>query len=98
MSKGNLFLRDDTFFGVCEGLGEDFGIPSNLFRIAFAAGLFFSPLGAIAVYLGLGLILAVSHWLVPLPRPVARNDNEALAVAHDAPEHSEESDSLQIAA
>lgn len=60
-TKGNLFMRDDTFFGVCEGLGEDLRIPSNLFRVAFALGFFFSATGAVAIYLALGALVLVSR-------------------------------------
>lgn len=66
--KGNLFTRDDTFFGVCEGLGEDLRIPSNLFRVAFALGLFFSPAGAVIAYLGLGVLVLASRLIFPKPR------------------------------
>ena len=64
----NLFTRHDTFFGVCEGLGQDLRIPANLLRLAFAGLLFYSPLLALAVYAGLGLVIAITHWLVPAPR------------------------------
>jgi hypothetical protein len=47
-AQSNLFTRDDTFFGVCEGLGQDLGISPNLLRLAFAIGTFFNPVGAIA--------------------------------------------------
>jgi phage shock protein C len=63
--KGNLFTRDDTFFGVCEGLGEDLGIPSNIFRMAFALGFFFSPTGAVITYAALGAFVLVTRILLP---------------------------------
>lgn len=66
-SSYNLFTRPDTFFGVCEGLGEDLRIPANLLRIAFAAALFFNPQAAIATYLGLGILIAAVRWFVPNP-------------------------------
>lgn len=67
-TKGNLFTRDDTFFGVCEGLGEDLRIPSNLFRMAFALGFFFSPAAAVATYVALGVLVLVSRLAFPAPR------------------------------
>ena len=69
--KGNLFTRDDTFFGVCEGLGEDLRIPSNLFRVAFALGFFFSAQGALIAYAALGALVLFSRLVFPKPR-VAR--------------------------
>jgi phage shock protein PspC (stress-responsive transcriptional regulator) len=70
-SKGNLFTRDDTFFGVCEGLGEDLRIPSNLFRAAFALGFFFSPQGAVITYAALGVLVLVSRLVSRPPAPLA---------------------------
>lgn len=64
-NKGNLLLRNDTFLGVCEGLGQDFGFHANWLRIAFALAFFFSPVGVVAAYLGLGLIVAVSRLAFP---------------------------------
>ena len=65
MSKGNLILRNDTFFGVCEGLGQDFGFHANWLRIAFAAGFYFNPTIVIGTYLGLGVLVATSRFLIP---------------------------------
>jgi phage shock protein C len=67
----NIFMRHDTFFGVCQALGEDFGIPPNLFRLALVLGLFMQPLGAIAGYFALGLLVLISRLLAPVPRAKA---------------------------
>lgn len=75
--KGNLFTRDDTFFGVCEGLGEDLRIPSNLFRLAFAFGFFFSPATVLMVYFGVGALVLVSRVVFPNPRAPRRSRVEA---------------------
>jgi phage shock protein PspC (stress-responsive transcriptional regulator) len=79
--KGNLFTRDDTFFGVCEGLGEDLRIPSNLFRVAFALGFFFSPQGAIMVYAALGALVLFSRLVFPKPRVARKAAAPAVEVA-----------------
>ena len=34
----NPFTREDTLFGVCEALGEDFRFNPLLLRVAFGAG------------------------------------------------------------
>jgi phage shock protein C len=69
----NLLTRDDTFFGVCEGLGQDLRIPANFLRIGFAALLLASPLLAVKVYAGLGLVVLVSRLIYPAaPRRRAR--------------------------
>ena len=64
----SVFFRDDTFFGVCEALGEDFRINSNILRVVFALGLFFNPLGAIAAYAACGVLVLATRLLVPDPR------------------------------
>ncbi len=84
-SKGNLFMRDDTFFGVCEGLGEDLRIPSNLFRVAFALGFFFSPQGAVITYAALGVLVLVSRLAFPNPRAARRSAAVAEVAPHAEP-------------
>lgn len=61
----SLLSRGDTFFGVCEGLGEDLGIHSNLIRLAFAGLLFWNPVAALISYLAAGSFVAALRWLVP---------------------------------
>jgi phage shock protein PspC (stress-responsive transcriptional regulator) len=69
--RTSLLARDDTFFGVCEALGEDFGFNGQYLRAAFAVAIFFNPLGAIGAYAGLGLLVAVTRWIAPDPKPAA---------------------------
>ena len=58
-------LRSDTFLGVCEAIGRDLGFHPNWLRVALSLGMFFSPLGAILTYLGLGVIVALTRWIAP---------------------------------
>ena len=67
--QGNLFTRDDTFFGVCEGLGEDFGIHPNFLRVALAGALFWNPPVAAAVYAAAALTVLATRLIVPEPKP-----------------------------
>ena len=67
-SSPNLFLRDDTLLGVCQGLGEDFGFSPVWLRILFAAGLIWNPVYDISAYLALGAIVLVSRLIVRNPR------------------------------
>lgn len=87
-----LFTREDTMLGVCQGLGEELGIPALLPRLAFALALFWNPAAVIATYLSLGVALALFRWAFPphraAPAPVEaaapRGDNddaEPLAIA-----------------
>lgn len=67
----SLFTREDTFFGVCQGLGEDLGIPPNLLRLALALALFFNPVATIAAYVAAGVLVFLTRWLFPQPRLAA---------------------------
>ena len=82
----NILARDDTFFGVCEALGEDFGFNAQYLRIALGVLLIWNPIAVIAFYLAAGAVVALSRWLAPNPafaeasagEPAAAqgNDNE----------------------
>lgn len=69
--RSSAFFRDDTFFGVCHALGEDFGFNPFYARIAFAALLFWNPLVMIGTYAMLGVAVLASRLLFPDPRPKA---------------------------
>lgn len=83
--NGNLFTRDDTLLGVCEGLGEDLGFNPNWLRAALGAGLIWNPLAMIGVYLGLGVIVLFTRLVMPNPRrtvaPEAAQQAETLVPA-----------------
>ncbi len=88
MPQANLFFRNDTIFGVCQALGEDFGFHPNLLRVALASAFYFGPLAVTATYVGLGVLVAASRWFAPnevVPAAVAAsaavNDAEALQLA-----------------
>ncbi len=85
-AQPNLFTRDDTFFGVCEALGEDIGVHSNWLRLAFAGAFFFSPVAVVSGYFVLGLVVVLSRWIAPSParpQPIA----VAVVVAEAAEQH-----------
>jgi len=81
--------RPHTILGICEAIGEDFGFNPLILRIIFAAGLFFSPTLVIASYLGLGLIVALSRWISPVPTALPVAEVEVAA---------EEQEQLRLAA
>ena len=68
MQASSVLARDDTFFGVCEALGEDFRFNPILLRLTFAGLLFWNPLAAVGAYAAAGVVVGVSRWLVPNPR------------------------------
>jgi len=67
MQATSVLARDDTFFGVCQALGEDFRFNPLFLRLAFAGLLFWNPLAAVAAYAGAGVVVGVSRWFVPGP-------------------------------
>ena len=77
----NIFSRQDTFFGICEAVGQDFGFNPLYLRLAFVAPLFFFPVQTFAAYFGLGLIVLASRFFVPSQRPADTVDAPALAEA-----------------
>lgn len=77
------FARDDTFFGVCHALGEDFGFHPNWLRLALGVGLLASPTAVVAIYAGLAVIVVVSRLIAPNPRQrAAESAVEAPALVH----------------
>lgn len=76
-SRQSLITRDDTFLGVCEGFGQDFGFNPLWLRLAFAVTLLFNPAVVVGTYLGLGLVVAFTHWLYP----TVRRQGNTLAIA-----------------
>ena len=84
-----MLARDDTLFGVCEALGEDFGFPPTLLRIAFALVLFVSPAAALGGYAVGGVLVALSRWLVPDPVAPAAEAAPAAAANDDLQEQAQ---------
>ena len=68
---GNLFTRDDTMLGICEGLGEDLGFHPNWLRAALGAGLLWNPFAMIGIYLALGVVVLFTRLVMPNPRRAA---------------------------
>jgi phage shock protein PspC (stress-responsive transcriptional regulator) len=85
-SQPSVFARDHTLLGVCEALGEDLGFNPVFLRIAFAVGLFLNPVTVIAVYAGLGLLVAFTRFVAPNPRSRASVEEEAAPVAAERTE------------
>lgn len=80
-------LRGDTFLGVCEGIGQDFGFNPNWLRVAFASVFLASPVIVVATYLGLGVLVAVTRTFSP-DKAVA--SGVETAVPHAAPQLASE--------
>jgi phage shock protein PspC (stress-responsive transcriptional regulator) len=91
-----LWARDHTLFGVCEGLGEDFGFNPLFLRVPLAVFLLVNPVAVFAAYAGGAVLVAFTRFVVPNPRQAAvtgqpaveppagqagDNDDPALAIA-----------------
>lgn len=61
----NVFRRRDTFFGICEATGQDFGFNPLWLRLALVAPLFFFPVETFAAYFGLGAIILIARLRYP---------------------------------
>ena len=79
-AQPSLFTRDDTFFGVCQGLGEDLGISPTWFRLAFPVLLFFYPVAALATYAAAGVVVFLTRWFFPHPVAAVPAEVEAQEV------------------
>jgi len=99
MQATSVLARDDTFFGVCQALGEDFRFNPLFLRLAFAGLLFWNPLAAIGAYAAAGLVVGVSRWFVPGAGTIEAEANEAEAnesLAIEA-EQAEAQEELELA-
>jgi phage shock protein PspC (stress-responsive transcriptional regulator) len=82
----NLFTRDDTFFGVCEALGEDFGFHPNLLRLPLGVLVLWNPVVILSGYFAAGILVMLTRRLYPNARRTAALQPAAVAAAAPAPE------------
>ena len=75
-------MRSHTILGVCEAIGEDFGINPTLIRVPFAAMVLWSPVWAIAAYFAVGLVILASRLLAPKQNDVADVQDAAQPTVH----------------
>lgn len=61
----NTFNRPDTFFGICEAVGQDFGFNPLWLRLAFVPPVFFAPQYAFIAYFALGIVVLASRLMFP---------------------------------
>ena len=83
-------LRNDTFFGVCEAIGREFGFNPNWLRIAFGLLILFNPMAAVGAYFALGLFVGVAHWLFPVSASKPADAQVAKVQAADDNDESED--------
>ena len=88
-------LRNDTLLGVCEAIGQDFGINAIWLRLGFIAPLFFAPVLTISAYFGLGLLVAASRYVFPRNNAV---ETPVLVASNPPAATAESQEQLKIAA
>lgn len=79
-------LRAHTILGVCEALGEDFGINPIWFRVPLAASVLISPMWSIVAYLALGLVVLGSRLIAPNIKSVSSVKTAVVESANSADE------------
>jgi len=92
----NLFRRRDTFFGICEAVGQDFGFNPLWLRLAFVAPLFFFPVQTFIGYFALGLVVLASRLIFPAKTATAAQP--APSVVEVAAPQAEKTEELALAA
>jgi phage shock protein PspC (stress-responsive transcriptional regulator) len=80
-AQPNPLTREDTFFGVCQALGDDFGFNPLLVRLAFAGGFFWNPIMTLGAYAALGVVVLASRLLAPNPRSAKAEAAEPVEAA-----------------
>lgn len=86
----NLFTRDDTFLGICQGLGEDLGVNPDIFRVAMIPALFFFPVQTLLAYFGAGVLVLLSRLIFPAAPRVRK-------AGHDRDDDQQEPSDAQLA-
>jgi phage shock protein C len=97
----NPLTRADTFFGVCQALGDDLGFNPIFLRVTLAGMLFWNPWVAIASYAAGGVVVLASRLLAPEPRskqsapPAVAETEDALVAEAVAPAPAGDNDARQ---
>ncbi|WP_447756583.1 PspC domain-containing protein [Sphingopyxis fribergensis] len=92
----NLFRRRDTFFGICEAVGQDFGFNPLWLRLAFVAPLFFFPAQTFMGYFGLGIVVLASRLIFPAKTAAA--GQPTLSAVETRAHPAEKAEELALAA
>lgn len=90
--------KPDSFFGVCEAVGEDLGFSPFYLRVALLVLLIFSPVATIAAYAMLAIAVAATRWAFPKPRPMTDPARVEARVASERPEEVVEGERELVAA
>lgn len=79
-SAFSTMVREDTMFGACHAVGEDFGFNPTYLRALFAVLFFWSPPVAAGAYALLLTVVVATRWLIPDPGAI---EPETAAAANE---------------
>jgi len=65
-SQANLFFRQDTLFGACQGLADDLGINALWLRVPLAASILYDPAVAAGIYAVLCVVVFATRMIWPV--------------------------------
>ena len=98
-AKRPIFDRPETILGVCESLGDDFGISGNWFRAALFPLILWQPLWTVVGYGVLALVILASRLIFPDVRADVATPSSSLTGEPDrAAAATEARDDYQLAA
>ncbi len=89
-TQPSLFTRSDTFFGVCEALGQDLGFNPIYLRITLGILVLWNPVMVLGTYAALGAVVLLSRWLFPAARAsqtIEHADEGDVTTAQTASQH-----------
>ncbi len=82
--RNSIFTRSDTLLGVCQALGEDFGVSPTWFRVGFAAVVVVNIEAALLAYAAAGALVFVSRMVLPGRASAAAVDIASVPTAEAA--------------
>ncbi|MBS0505356.1 MAG: PspC domain-containing protein [Proteobacteria bacterium] len=80
-NQTSLIARDDTFFGVCQAIGDDLGFNPLWLRLVLATGVLWNPTAMFAIYAGLGVIVLASRLMFPAAKRQFKAEAPAVEAA-----------------
>lgn len=96
-AQTNVFARPDTFFGVCEAIGQDTGINANVLRVALGVSVLIYPTAVLATYAFLGVVVFATRWFFPARARSTATEVPA-APAQNAADNDAQAEELPLAA
>jgi len=97
-SQPNLFFRQDTLFGACQGLADDLGINALWLRVPLAASILYDPRIAFGIYAVLCVAVFAARKIWPAKPVAVETEQAASETAPVAVSENDEQRELALAA